>query len=473
MAAVARALKSSSSLLNTQKSVEDTKTSIKKEKFYISDDEENDDEMDCGKVSCGKKRECSANELTHEIKQHAQSSNSASSVPKRLLEKTSHEHSLPIIRYSSSRRLTDADLKQLEEKEKRLQQFDFLHTVGTGTFGRVMLVRNRDTKQHFALKIMSIVEVVKLKQIEHVKNEKYILEQITHPFIIKLLWTHHSDQYLYMLLEYVPGGELFSLLRQSTKFDLKSAVFYAAEIVCAFEYLHGQDIVYRDLKPENILLDAEGHIKLADFGFSKKIPHRTYTLCGTPEYLAPEIIQSKGHNSGADWWALGVLIYEMLSGSPPFYDENTIKIYDKILHARFSEWPRHFDSCTRDLIKKLLMPDPNRRLGSGNTDTSTSSFIQNRVSASASGSNGSISALSESFKSAQKVSRNGADEVKRHRWFLSIQSWDDVYNRKLTPPHKPKVSHDGDISNFEKYDTPDLHRAPYATDKELDVFLEF
>lgn len=450
MAAISsRALKPSSSF-NTQLSNPETIKS--KEIFYISDDE---DSENSSKVS-SKKREFSANDPTH-----ASSISAKELSPSKKLEKTPNEHSLPLLRYASSRRMTEADLKALEDKEKRLQQFDLLHTVGTGTFGRVMIAKNRETQQHFALKIMSIVEVVKLKQIEHVKNEKYILEQINHPFIIKLFWTHHSDQYLYMLLEYVPGGELFSLLRQSTKFDTKSAVFYAAEIVCAFEYLHGQDIVYRDLKPENILLDNEGHIKLADFGFSKKIPHRTYTLCGTPEYLAPEIIQNKGHNSAADWWALGVLVYEMLSGSPPFYDENTLRIYEKILHARFGEWPRHFDSCTRDLIKKLLSADPNRRLGSGNLDTSTSSFIQK-----------SGEALLKTG-SVAKVSRNGADEVKRHRWFVSIASWDDVYARKLQPPHRPKVLHDGDISNFEKYETPDLHRAPYASDKELDIFMEF
>jgi len=462
MAAVSRVLKTSLSF-NAQSSVEEkTQCDKKKEIFYLSDDEENAEGIMAGnkhldELGVSKKREFSANEI-----KHASSANSM-----KRLEKSANDHSLPIIRYANSRRMTEADLKALEEKEKRLQQYDLLHTVGTGTFGRVMVAKDRETKQHFALKIMSIVEVAKLKQVEHVKNEKFILEKIAHPFIIKLLWTHHSDQYLYMLLEYVPGGELFSLLRQNARFDTKSAVFYAAEIVCAFEYLHAQDIVYRDLKPENILLDDEGHIKLADFGFSKKIPHKTYTLCGTPEYLAPEIIQNKGHNSTADWWALGVLIYEMLSGSPPFYDENTLKIYDKILHARFTEWPRHFDSCTRDLVKRLLSADPSRRLGSGYTDTSTSSFVQNRVAM-----NGSAS-TSESFKSVAKVSRNGADEVKRHRWFVSIACWDDVFNRKLVPPHRPKVLYDGDISNFEKYETPDLHRAPYASEKELDIFMDF
>jgi hypothetical protein len=153
------------------------------------------------------------------------------------------------------RRVSENDLKTKEEKEKLFKQLELLHTVGTGTFGRVMLVRNSLNKQYYALKIMSIVEIIRLKQADHVRNEKNVLEIVnSHPFIVRLFWTYHNEQHLYMLFEYIPGGELFSLLRQRTKFEAKAAVFYAAEIVCAFEYLHSLQIVYRDLKPENILL---------------------------------------------------------------------------------------------------------------------------------------------------------------------------------------------------------------------------
>ena len=170
---------------------------------------------------------------------------------------------------------SETTLKNKEIKEKNLKELELLNTVGTGTFGRVMVARHQITKQHFALKMMSILDVIKLKQIEHVKNEKSVLESIEHhPFIVKLFWTFHNDQYLYMCLEYVCGGELFSLLRQRTKFETKAAVFYAAEIVCALEYLHNKQIVYRDLKPENILLDIEGHLKLTDFGFAKRVNNK-------------------------------------------------------------------------------------------------------------------------------------------------------------------------------------------------------
>ncbi|XP_022644810.1 cAMP-dependent protein kinase catalytic subunit PRKX-like isoform X3 [Varroa destructor] len=173
----------------------------------------------------------------------------------------------------------------------RFSDLNVIKTIGTGTFGRVCLCRADDN--YYALKIMRIDDVIRLKQVDHVRNEKAILQQIEHPFIIKLLWTHHSQQALYMLLEFVAGGELFTYLRNAGKFSNSAAVFYASEIVLALEYLHSKNIVYRDLKPENLLLDKSGHLKVTDFGFAKQLSDRTWTLCGTPEYLAPEIIQSK------------------------------------------------------------------------------------------------------------------------------------------------------------------------------------
>jgi protein kinase X len=156
----------------------------------------------------------------------------------------------------------------------KLEQLEFLTTVGTGTFGRVIVVKHKKTKDYYALKIMSIAEVLRLKQTDHVKNEKEILLMVKHPFIINLYWTAHSDKFLYMLLEYVCGGELFSYLRNAVKFSNDTAVFFAAEIVSALEYLHSLSIIYRDLKPENLLLDREGHIRICDFGFAKKVHDR-------------------------------------------------------------------------------------------------------------------------------------------------------------------------------------------------------
>ncbi|XP_058147698.1 cAMP-dependent protein kinase catalytic subunit PRKX-like [Dasypus novemcinctus] len=314
----------------------------------------------------------------------------------------------------------------------RLEDFEMLSVVGTGTFGRVHLVRKKSAQHVFALKVMSIPDVIRLKQEQHVHNEKSVLKEVSHPFLVQLFWTCHDDRFLYMLMEFVPGGELFTYLRNRGRFSSSAGLFYAAEIICAIEYLHSKEIVYRDLKPENILLDREGHIKLTDFGFAKKLVDRTWTLCGTPEYLAPEVIQSKGHGRAVDWWALGVLIFEMLSGFPPFFDDNPFGIYQKILAAKI-DFPRHLDFQVKDLIKKLLVVDRTRRLGS---------------------------------------MKNGADDVKRHRWFRSVD-WGSVPQRKLKPPIVPKISNDCDTSNFESYPDDGWDKISPVPPKDLEIFKNF
>lgn len=245
-------------------------------------------------------------------------------------------------------------------------------------------------------------------------------------------WFQDAD-FVYMIMEYVIGGEVFSQLRQSGRFTNEAARFFAAEIVLAIESLHKQNIVYRDLKPENLLIDRDGHIKITDFGFAKKVDDRTWTLCGTPEYLAPEIIQSKGHGKAVDWWALGILIYEMLAGYPPFYDENPFGIYQKILQGRI-EFPRHFDPHAKELIKKLLTPDRTKRYG---------------------------------------CLRNAAEDVKQHRWFRSV-NWENVYNRRVQPPMVPGFRSEDDTSNFDDYpDSDDDAERPELKAKHREMFEDF
>jgi protein kinase A len=245
---------------------------------------------------------------------------------------------------SSNRKLTLADFRRVR-------------TLGTGTFARVVLVRpatgtESDRQNVYALKILRKTEVIKLRQIDHVRHERAILSEVSgHPFITNLLASFSDADFLYLLLDYVPGGELFSYLRKWRRFDEDMARFYAAEIVLVLEYLHEQQggVAYRDLKPENLLLDEEGHIKLVDFGFAKRLgnnsnekgdnPVETYTLCGTPEYLAPEVIQNKGHTTAVDWWALGILIYEFLTGYPPFWHQNPIEIYKQYVFLPSCPFP--------------------------------------------------------------------------------------------------------------------------------------
>ncbi|XP_014249762.1 protein kinase DC2 [Cimex lectularius] len=315
---------------------------------------------------------------------------------------------------------------------RTIDDLDIIKTIGTGTFGRVCLCREKESGEYLAVKILAISDVIRLKQVEHVRNEKEILSDIKHPFIVNLWWHFRDSCFLYMVFDYVPGGELFSYLRNAGRFPPNTGMFFTAEIVLALEYLHSQSIVYRDLKPENLLLDREGHLKMTDFGFAKKLTDRTWTLCGTPEYLAPEIIQSKGHNKAVDWWALGVLVYEMLAGYPPFFDKNPFGIYEKILAGKI-DWSHHLDPIAKDLIKKLLVQDRTKRLGN---------------------------------------MKNGAEDVKRHRWFKSID-WTEVVHKKLKPPFVPKVRFEGDTRNFDSYPEADWKSTPSVGENEESLFDDF
>ncbi|KAF9942659.1 hypothetical protein BGZ67_000473 [Mortierella alpina] len=286
----------------------------------------------------------------------------------------------------------------------------FSLVLGTGTFGRVYLTKFRHNQTYYAMKVLKKSEVVRLKQVEHINSEKQILSQVHFPFIVNLFTTFQDESNLYMLLEYVIGGELFSHLRKAGRFTNDMTRFYAAEIVLAIEYLHSRDVIYRDLKPENLLLDSAGHIKITDFGFAKRVEDRTWTLCGTPEYLAPEIIQSKGHGKPVDWWALGILIFEMLAGYPPFFDDNPFGIYEKILAGRIY-FPAHIDSTAKDLIKKLLTADRTKRLGN---------------------------------------LKDGSDDIKNHKWFRGVD-WQGLMEKSVAAPIVPPHIHPGDTGNFEKY----------------------
>ncbi|CAM9987587.1 unnamed protein product [Ectocarpus sp. 6 AP-2014] len=327
------------------------------------------------------------------------------------------------------------DFTRRDKHHFGLRDLEVMETLGTGTFGRVRLVRHLDNGKFFALKISKKASIIRMKQVEHVKNEVSLLSMIEHPAIVNMFGYFLDDTKLYLVMEYVEGGELFSHLRSCVRFPDHQGKLYTAEIVLAFSYLHSLNVVYRDLKPENLLITREGRIKVTDFGFAKVVEDRTWTLCGTPEYLAPEIIQSKGHGRSVDWWALGVLIHEMLAGFPPFYDENPIGIYQKILAGKL-DIPRHVDSKAKDIIKRLLTIDRTSRLG---------------------------------------CMKGGSRAVKEHKWFHGID-WEAVYNGQVEAPFLPKVQGLGDTSNFESYpesvedDSPPLSAEENALFEELENF---
>ena len=308
-----------------------------------------------------------------------------------------------------------------------LDDFRLMRTVGTGTFSRVRIAQYRRTQEIVVVKTMRKSDIVKMRQVEHVKNEKSILSSIAHPLLVNLKHSFQDRGNLYLVFDYVPGGELFRLLRTQGQFQLPMTRFYAAEVIAALAFLHDHGVVYRDLKPENMLLTGEGHIKITDFGFAKSLKHneKTFTLCGTPEYLAPEVIQQRGHSFGCDWWGVGILIYEMTCGHAPFMDQNPFKLYEKIIHNQVA-FPDYFDPTLEQLVVGLLDKDATTRLDK--------------------------------------------EHIMRHEVFRNMD-WTVVGSAGMQPPYVPTVRGPDDTSNFDDYsdDSSQENALPVAAE----VFANF
>lgn len=311
----------------------------------------------------------------------------------------------------------ESPLKKMskEFEDLTLDGLEVVATLGIGGFGRVALVNMaKDKSRTFALKCLKKRHIVDTQQQEHVYSEKKIMMTCRHQFIARLFRTFKDRKYVYFLMEACLGGELWTILRDKGHFDDLTTRFYVACVVSALDYLHGQGIIYRDLKPENLLLDQHGYAKMVDFGFSKYIPEgrKTWTFCGTPEYVAPEIILNKGHDRAVDYWSLGVLMCELLMGTPPFTASDPMKIYNIILRGiEQIEFPRHVTKTAIAIIRKFCRENPTERLG---------------------------------------YQKDGINDIKKHRWYQGFD-WEGLEARTLTPPILPKIKSTSDTSNFDSY----------------------
>ncbi|XP_048661785.1 ribosomal protein S6 kinase alpha-2 isoform X3 [Marmota marmota marmota] len=292
-------------------------------------------------------------------------------------------------------------------------QFELLKVLGQGSYGKVFLVRKvtgSDAGQLYAMKVLRKA-TLKVRDRVRSKMERDILAEVNHPFIVKLHYAFQTEGKLYLILDFLRGGDLFTRLSKEVMFTEEDVKFYLAELALALDHLHGLGIIYRDLKPENILLDEEGHIKITDFGLSKEaIDHdkRAYSFCGTIEYMAPEVVNRRGHTQSADWWSFGVLMFEMLTGSLPFQGKDRKETMALILKAKLG-MPQFLSSEAQSLLRALFKRNPCNRLGAG---------------------------------------IDGVEEIKRHPFFVTID-WNKLYRKEIKPPFKPAVGRPEDTFHFD------------------------
>ena len=291
--------------------------------------------------------------------------------------------------------------------------FELLKLLGRGSFGEVLLVRLKANKKLYAMKVLDKKMLKQRKQQIHTKTERDLMVKINCPFIVNIKSAFQDETKLYIVSEFLQGGDLFFHLHEKryTVFPEIKARFYIMELVIALDFLHQNNMIYRDLKPENILLDSQGHVKLTDFGLSKIFENeddKAYTVCGTPQYLAPEILLRKGYDKAVDWWSLGCVLYEMLYGRLPFKFKKGQKISLNIYKEEIA-FDKKISEEAKDLIINLLIFDPKSRLGSG---------------------------------------VDGGEKIKNHNFFKGV-NWKDVWDRKLEPPFVPNLKSDQDLKYFD------------------------
>lgn len=305
------------------------------------------------------------------------------------------------------------DLVEKRKKKKvTMDDFEFLKVLGKGTFGKVILCREKATSELFAIKILKKSVIIAKDEVAHTLTENRVLQKSSHPFLTHLTYSFQTTDQLCFVMEYVNGGELFYHLSKVRVFTEDRTRFYGAEIISALGYLHENNIVYRDLKLENLLLDKDGHIKIADFGLCKEEMYfgaSTKTFCGTPEYLAPEVLEDNDYGRAVDWWGTGVVMYEMMCGRLPFYNRDPEILFELILMEEV-RFPKTISENAKSLLGGLLVKNPKKRLGGGEEDV---------------------------------------EEIKRHVFFSCI-NWQDLELKKLTPPFIPQVRSETDTRYFDE-----------------------
>nr|QPL17779.1 protein kinase B isoform c [Bursaphelenchus xylophilus] len=328
----------------------------------------------------------------------------------------------------------EVDIRNRENEHSliTLNDFEFLKVLGKGTFGKVVLSRELRTNRLYAIKILKKEVILAKDELQHTMTENRVLQRCKHPFLTELTYSFQTVDRLCFVMEFAIGGDLYYHLNQEVQikkegFTEDRTRFYGGEIVLALGYLHDNNIVYRDLKLENLLLDRYGHIKIADFGLCKEdiaFGDRTRTFCGTPEYLAPEVLDDNDYGRSVDWWGLGVVMYEMMCGRLPFYSKEHEKLFELILSGNI-RYPSKLSQEARHLLSNLLVKTPGQRLGGGPND---------------------------------------ARDIQAHPFFRNVD-WEMLYRKEITPPFIPQLSSDTDTSYFDAEFTrenvqltPPLHR---------------
>lgn len=312
---------------------------------------------------------------------------------------------------------------------RKVEEFDTVKTIGEGSFGIVFLVRDKNSLRYYAMKCIDKELTVKKKNLKQLLLEKKILQSITCPFVLGMDYFCKDNCYVYFVSQFECGGELYQVMRKLGGLNDELSTFYASQTVLALEFLHYCDVIHRDLKPENIFICVNGYIKLGDLGLGKVIKAKTNTLCGTPEYIAPEVILGKGYNFEVDWWSLGVLIFEMVATYPPFYCTDLMKLYDKILAGTYKS-PDDMPAKCKNIVKLLLQVDPKKRLG---------------------------------------YEKNVFD-IKSHVWFESID-WQEIYKQSRPPPYKPNCKSAGDLTHFPDMPDKKLSKATHCLyEKDFENF---